>query len=111
MSGVALVYSLFGSAEAARRVAGALVEEGLCACANRLAPCTSLYRWNGAMEEAQEWPVLFKVRPDLRDRLMARLAALHDYDVPAILALPVDAAYPAFAEWVAEQGGDPPVKS
>ncbi len=100
---VVLVYSLFGSAERARAVARTLVEERLAACANILGPCTSIYEWQGKVAEGAEVPVLFKTSTDRRDVLIARIAQLHDYDVPAILALPVDAAHPPFAAWVAEQ--------
>lgn len=103
MSGVVLVYSLFGSVEQARAIARTLVEERLAACANILGPCTSIYEWQGKVEEGAEVPVLFKTGIDRRDALMARIAQLHDYDVPAILALPVDAAHPPFAAWIEEQ--------
>jgi len=103
MSGIALVYSLFGSLDAAKRTAHIVVKEGLAACVNILPPCTSIYEWKGALEESAEVPVLFKTTPERRDALMARLAQLHEYDVPAILALPVDAVPPPFAAWVAEQ--------
>lgn len=106
MSAVALVYTLFGSREAAARIARQMVEERLAACANLLGEATSFYEWNGAMETAAEVPVLFKTAPSRRDALMARIAELHDYDVPAILALPVDAAHAAFAQWVDDQVAD-----
>ena len=102
MSGVALVYTLFGSAEAAERVARLLVAEKLAACANILAGATSIYEWNGVLETSAETPVLFKTAPSRRDALMQRLAELHDYDVPSILALPVDVAAAPFAKWVAD---------
>ena len=103
MSGVALVYTLFGSAEAADRVARQLIGEGLAACANMLGAATSLYEWNGVLESAAEVPVLFKTTSSRRDALMARIAELHDYEVPAILALPVESADLSYAKWVAEQ--------
>lgn len=103
MSAVALVYTLFGSREAAARVARQLIEERLIACANLLGEATSLYEWNGVLEETAEVPVLFKTTPSRRDALMARIAQLHDYEVPAILAVPVDAADSAFARWVGDQ--------
>jgi periplasmic divalent cation tolerance protein len=103
MSGVALVYTLFGSAEAADCVARQLIEERLAACANMLGQATSIYEWNGVMETSAEVPVLFKTTPSRRDALMARIAELHDYDVPAILALPVEMADLSYAKWVAEQ--------
>jgi len=103
MSAVALVYTLFGSREAATRIARQLVEERLAACANLLGEATFFYEWNGAMEEAAEVPVLFKTAPSRRDALMTRLAELHDYEVPAILALPVEAADSAFDQWVGDR--------
>ncbi|WP_257554508.1 divalent-cation tolerance protein CutA [Sphingobium sp. CFD-2] len=105
MSAVALVYTLFGSREAATRIARQLVEERLAACANLLGEATSIYEWNGAVDTAAEVPVLFKTAPARRDALMARMAELHDYQVPAILALPVDAAHAAFARWVDDRTG------
>lgn len=103
MSAVALVYTLFGSREAAIRVARQVAGERLAACANILGEATSLYEWNGVLEETAEVPVLFKTTPSRRDALMARIAELHDYELPAILALPVEAADAAFARWVGDQ--------
>lgn len=103
MSAVALVYTLFGSREAAIRVARQVAGERLAACANILGEATSLYEWNGVLEETAEVPVLFKTTPSRRDALMARIAELHDYEIPAILALPVEAADAAFARWVGDQ--------
>ncbi|WP_030540012.1 divalent-cation tolerance protein CutA [Sphingobium sp. DC-2] len=91
MSGVALVYTLFGSAERAEQVGRQMVQERLAACANILGAATSIYEWNGVIKPA----------PPRRDALMQRIRELHDYDVPAILALPVDAAEPAYAKWIA----------
>lgn len=105
MSGVALVYTLFGSADAAGRIARMMVDERLAACANILGTATSLYEWKGRVEEASEVPVLFKTTIEGRDALMNRLAQVHDYEVPAILALPVDAAHIPFAAWVSGQVG------
>ena len=103
MSGVSLIYTLFGSADAAERIARQMVEERLAACANILGGgATSIYEWNGVLETAAEVPVLFKTVPSRRDALMERIAELHDYEVPSILALPVDAAHGPFARWVAD---------
>lgn len=102
MSGVALVYVVFGSAETATRISRQLVEERLAACANILGGITSIYEWNGVVEQSEEVAVLLKTAPSRRDPLMERLAELHDYEVPAILALPVEAADAAFARWVGD---------
>lgn len=100
---LALVYAVYGdraSAEAAARMA---VERRLAACANILPPCTSVYRWEGAVTQGEEVPVLFKTGTDRRDALVALLAENHGYDIPAILGWNVDAAHPAFGRWVAEE--------
>ncbi|NWK94162.1 divalent-cation tolerance protein CutA [Sphingobium lactosutens] len=99
---VVLVYTLFGSAEDAGRIARQLVEERLAACANIGAPCTSIYKWKGAIEEAAETPALFKTSPARSEALQARLAELHDYDLPAIVKVDGKASA-AFAGWVGEQ--------
>lgn len=80
-----------------------MVEERLAACANILAPTTSIYEWKGVIKEAAEIPVLFKATIEGRGALMARLAEVHDYEVPAILSLPVDISHTPYEQWVAEQ--------
>ena len=99
---------MFGSAEEARTIARTAVEEGLAACANILAPCHSLYRWEGRIEEAAEIPVLLKTRADLAERLIERIDSLHSYEVPAAVAWVIEAAIPAYARWVeAETRSEP----
>lgn len=101
--GLVIVYALYGSEDAADAAARDAVKSGLAACANRLASCQSTYRWEGALEQAVEIPVLFKTRASARDALMARLAAGHDYDVPAILSWAVDAVHPPYLDWAMAQ--------
>ena len=105
MSGIVTVYAVFADGDEAARVARAAVEERLAACANILAPCRSIYRWQGAIEEADEVPVLFKTTAAAADSLLARLASLHSYDVPAAVVWPIERALPAYAEWVAAESG------
>jgi periplasmic divalent cation tolerance protein len=100
MTGIVTVYAVFGSAEEARRTARMVVEERLAACANILAPCRSVYRWKGAIEEADEVPALFKTGAEAAPRLVARIAELHSYDVPAAVVWPIAEAVPAYADWV-----------
>ena len=97
------VYATFGSDAEARRIARQLVEERLAACANILAPCHSIYRWQGRIEEAQEVPAIFKTRADAAARLIARLGELHSYDVPAAVVWPIAQALPDYARWVGEE--------
>ncbi len=103
MSAVAIVYALFGTREEAERVAKAVVEERLAACANMLGECLSFYAWEGRMEQSAEVPVLFKTRKDKRDALMARIAELHSYEVPAVLGWPAERVHEPYAQWVSAQ--------
>jgi periplasmic divalent cation tolerance protein len=97
-------YAVFADAGEAQRIARTMVEEQLAACANLLGPCRSIYRWQGAVEEADEVAAIFKARADKAEALVARIAALHSYDVPAIAVWPIERAWPAYAEWVETEG-------
>jgi len=103
MTAIVTVYATFGSEEEARRIARTLVEERLAACANILGACHSVYRWQGEVEEAGEVAALFKTRANLAEALVARLAGLHSYDVPAAVVWPIAHAHPSYAGWVAEE--------
>lgn len=98
------VYALFADMDEASRIGGAIVEERLAACANLLGPCHSIYRWKGKVEAGVEAAAIFKARADKADALIARIAELHSYEVPAIIVWPIDKALPAYADWVNEEG-------
>lgn len=100
---IATVYCVFGEEEEARRIGRLVVEERLAACVNLLAPCRSLYHWNGKVEEGSEWPALFKTTREGCDELIARLAQLHSYDVPAIVAWTAAQAHQPYANWVIQE--------
>jgi periplasmic divalent cation tolerance protein len=100
---IATVYAVFADAEEAERIAGMVVAEQLAACANILAPCRSIYRWQGKVERAEEIPALFKTADP--DALIARIAELHSYDIPAAVAWPITAAHPPYAAWVEVESG------
>lgn len=97
---IATVYAVFADKAEAERIGLAMIERGHAACVNILAPCTSIYRWQGRIERAEEVPALFKTESAKVDSLIAAIAALHSYDVPAIAAWPVVQAGPGYAEWV-----------
>jgi periplasmic divalent cation tolerance protein len=103
MSDIATVYATFASEEEARRIARLLVEEGLAACANILAPCHSIYRWQGKIEEASEVPALFKTAAARADALLARLAELHSYDVPAAVVWPIVETLDDYRAWIGQE--------
>lgn len=91
----------------AQAFAEALLGQRLAACVNLMAPCTSVYRWKGALETAEEVPVVIKTRASLYPAVEAELRRLHPYEVPELLALPVQAGLPAYLEWIAaETGGE-----
>ena len=99
-AGIVTVYAVFANADEARTVARTVIDERLAACANLLAPCRSIYRWQGAIEEAEEVPVLFKTGAGRAEALIARIAALHSYDVPAAVVWSIAAAHAPYGEWV-----------
>jgi periplasmic divalent cation tolerance protein len=101
-----VVLSTFGSADEARTVARTLLEEKLVACANLLPGVESIYRWQGAIETATEVMVLFKTNIDRYYRLEERLKALHSYELPEIVALPVHVGLLPYLRWVDESVQD-----
>ncbi|HVQ08673.1 MAG TPA: divalent-cation tolerance protein CutA [Allosphingosinicella sp.] len=106
MTAIVSVYAVFADADEAGRIARAVVEERLAACANILGTCRSIYRWQGEVEEADEVAALFKTSETAAPRLVARIEALHSYDVPAITVWPISEASAAYAGWVrAETSG------
>jgi periplasmic divalent cation tolerance protein len=72
----------------------------VAACAQVGGPITSVYHWEGRLEETQEWTVVFKAPADGYAALEAHIKEQHSYDVPEILATPVSAANPDYANWV-----------
>ncbi len=97
---VVSVYAIFADADEAERIGRQMVEERLAACINILAPCRSIYRWQGALETADEVPAILKTTLALADALIARIAALHSYDVPCISVWPIDKLHSDYADWV-----------
>lgn len=88
--------------------ATALVEERLAACVNILAPCTSVYRWQGKIESASEVPLLIKTTQDRYAALEAAVRARHPYELPELIALPISDGLPAYLNWLAAETGTPP---
>ena len=91
-----------GSSEEAARIGQTLVTERLAACANVVGPIRSIYRWQGAIEDAAEHLLLLKARARDVTVLGERVRALHSYEVPEVLALPIRAGSAAYLAWLAE---------
>jgi periplasmic divalent cation tolerance protein len=92
----------------AHALAGALVEERLAACVSILAPCRSVYRWRGKTENAEEVPLLIKTTAARYAALEAAIRARHPYELPEIIAVPVDRGLPEYLAWVDAETTEPP---
>lgn len=86
---------------AAERIAELLIARQLAACVNILAPCRSVYRWKGEVQHDEEHPVLIKTTAERYDALEEALRAAHPYELPEIIAVPVERGLPAYLAWVA----------
>jgi periplasmic divalent cation tolerance protein len=97
-----LVLSTFPDAATARRLGRQLVEEHCAACANILPAVESIYWWQGKVESGNETLVLFKTSAERYEALETTLRRLHPYEVPEIIALPIDRGLPEYMKWVAQ---------
>ncbi|MGB9854521.1 MAG: divalent-cation tolerance protein CutA [Candidatus Bathyarchaeales archaeon] len=88
------------SSEEAEKIVKHLLEEKLIACANIIGPAHSLFWWQGKIDEAKEYLILMKTRKDLFEKLCERVKALHSYEVPEIIALPIIGGFKAYLEWL-----------
>lgn len=96
------VYVTVPDEATALRIARAVVDERLAACANILpGGCRSVYRWQGQIEEAQEVAMILKTTSPRFEALNQRIAELHPYDVPCITAWQVTSGYRPYLDWVA----------
>lgn len=102
-----LVITNLPDAYSAHALAGALVEARLAACVNILAPCRSVYRWQGKTENAEEVPVLIKTTAARYAALEAAIRARHPYELPEIIAVPVDRGLPEYLAWVDSETTEP----
>ena len=88
--------------EAALQISGHLVENGLAACVNLLPEVTSLYRWQGGLEHAREVTLLIKSTRSRYAELEQAIVSLHPYELPEIIAVPVEHGLPGYLKWVEE---------
>ncbi|MBI4192495.1 MAG: divalent-cation tolerance protein CutA [Betaproteobacteria bacterium] len=86
--------------EVALKIARALIERKLAACVNILAECTSVYRWRDKLETATEVPLMIKTRAEIYDDVEAAIKSLHPYELPEIVAVPIERGLPDYLEWV-----------
>lgn len=98
-----VVYVTAGSAEEGERIAAALVEERLAACVNRVSHVHSVYRWGGKVERTDEELLIVKTSRALFERLKKRIAELHSYSVPEVIALPILEGSESYLNWLHEE--------
>lgn len=103
---LSIVWMTVPDAETGERIARTLVDERLIACANLLPGVTSVYRWEGAVHAEPELLVIMKTRRDRLARLFERAAELHPYQVPELVAAPLEASLPAYRAWVAAESSE-----
>lgn len=87
----------------AETLARALVDRRAAACVNILAPCTSVYRWKGAVETAAEHPLFAKTTRDRYSVLERVVRELHPYELPEIVAVPIEKGLPGYLAWLAKE--------
>jgi periplasmic divalent cation tolerance protein len=88
---------------AAERLADALIEKRVAACVNILAPCRSVYRWQGGVQHDEEHPLLIKTTSERYAELEVAIRAGHPYELPEIVAIPIERGLPAYLDWVAAE--------
>src|ERR1700748_3288065 len=103
MTGEMVILCTCANETEALRIARSLVDERLAACVNVLPPVRSIYRWQGAVEEALEILITIKTTAERFPALHSRLLTLHSYETPEIIALPIADGSEPYLRWIREQ--------
>jgi periplasmic divalent cation tolerance protein len=98
-----LVMTNMPDAGSASTLARHILDQRLAACVNILSPVQSVYRWKGAVEEANEIPVHIKTMQDRYAELESAIRNIHPYQVPEIIAVPIMGIMPAYLEWLTQE--------
>lgn len=102
-----IVFITAPSKEVGAQIAASLVENRLAACVNILGPISSIYIWQGKIIDDEEVLLIVKSRSDLiESRLIPAVQAIHPYQVPEIIALPVVTGLPSYLDWMLQVTGD-----
>ena len=102
-SDILIVLTSLPDAVSAQKLATLLIERRLAACVNILAPCQSVYRWQEKIEQATEIPLLIKTTANAYTALEACIRKQHPYELPEIIAVPIDCGLPEYLGWVAAE--------
>lgn len=98
-----VVLTTCASADEAEKIARALVSKKLAACVNVLPAVRSIYRWKGAVEDAQETQLAIKSSRGLFDEVRAEIEKLHSYELPEVIAIPIVDGSEAYLEWLGRE--------
>ena len=98
-----LVLTNLPDQNSANQIAERLIAGRLAACVNLLAPCHSIYHWEGKVESATEVPLLIKTTQERYDAVEQCILELHPYELPEIIQVPVTGGLPAYLQWIARE--------
>ena len=98
-----LVITTLPNVATAHSLAEKLVNERAAACVNVMPPCTSLYLWHGKLETAEEHTLLIKTSRSRYQRLEQLIKEAHPYELPEIIAIPVEQGLPGYLAWVSAE--------
>lgn len=103
MTDIVWVYTTVANREEAEAIGRTLVEERLAACVNIVGEIDSIFWWEGAVQSEKEVAMTAKTQSQCLEPLLERVKALHSYECPCIVALPILQGHPPFLDWVREQ--------
>ncbi|MFP4313418.1 MAG: divalent-cation tolerance protein CutA [Alphaproteobacteria bacterium] len=103
MSNEFMVYVTCKDKEEAKAIASAVIEKRLAACANIFSPHESLYWWEGSVQNEQEVAMVLKTPKERYHELEAAIKDFHSYEVPCIVAIPLENGYNPFLQWINDQ--------
>src|SRR5262245_19480279 len=106
MTDAILILVTAGSETEAETIAKTLVAERLAACVNLLSPMRSIYRWEGKIADDRESLLVIKTQAARFAAVEARVTALHSYQVPEVIALPIQAGAEAYLRWLREEASE-----
>ncbi len=97
-----IVLTTTGSEEEAQKIAHHLVERHMAACVNIVPQISSVYRWQGEVEEAREWLLLIKTTADAFEKVQEAIAELHSYELPECVCLTIEDGSLNYLQWIAD---------
>jgi periplasmic divalent cation tolerance protein len=98
-----MLYVTASDAKEAKKIGTALVKDRLVACVNIIDKIQSVYWWNNKVEKGAEAVLIAKTKQQLVKKAISRIRALHSYECPCIVALPIVAGNPAFLQWISDE--------